>query len=54
MINMIKKILKKKEEPKKVKEKILILTEDKTFENEVAKSPDKQTKETKSTLTFGV
>ena len=41
MLNIIKKIFKKKEKPKKVEEEVLILTEDKTFENEI-----KQNKET--------
>ena len=59
MFEKIKKIFKKKTEakPKKV-EKVLVLDEDKTFENEV-KKPEikakvKETKETKSSLTFGV
>ena len=61
MLEKIKKIFKKKPKakakPKKVKE-VLVLAEDKTFENEVNK-PEvkvkvKQTKETKSSLTFGV
>ena len=61
MIEKIKKILKKKPKakakPKKVEE-VLVLAEDKTFENEVkkpeVKAKVKQTKETKSSLTFGV
>ena len=61
MLEKIKKIFKKKPKakakPKKVEE-VLVLAEDKTFENEVNK-PEvkvkvKQTKETKSSLTFGV
>ena len=61
MLEKIKKIFKKKPKakakPKKVKE-VLVLAEDKTFENEVnkpeVKAKVKQTKETKSSLTFGV
>ena len=61
MLEKIKKIFKKKPKakakPKKVKE-VLVLDEDKTFENEVkkpeVKATVKQTKETKSSLTFGV
>ena len=41
MLNIIKKIFKKKEKPKKIEEEVLILTEDKTLENKV-----KQNKET--------
>jgi len=59
MFENIKKIFKKKPKAKvkKVKE-VLVLDEDKTFENEV-KKPEvkvkpKDTKETKSSLTFGV
>ena len=61
MLERIKKIFKKKPKaktkPKKVKE-VLILDEDKTFENEVkkpeVKSETKETKsETTSSLTFG-
>ena len=61
MLEKIKKIFKKKPKaktkPKKVKE-VLILDEDKTFENEVkkpeVKSETKETKsETTSSLTFG-
>ena len=60
MLEKIKKIFKKKPKakakPKKVKE-VLVLDEDKTFENEVkkpeVKAKVKQTKETKSSLTFG-
>ena len=63
MLEKIKKIFKKKPKakvkakPKKVEE-VLVLNEDKTFENEVkkpeVKATVKQTKETKSSLTFGV
>ena len=61
MLEKIKKIFKKKPKakakPKKVEE-VLVLAEDKTFENEVkkpeVKTKVKQTKETKSSLTFGV
>ena len=63
MLEKIKKIFKKKPKakvkakPKKVEE-VLVLDEDKTFENEVkkpeVKATVKQTKETKSSLTFGV
>ena len=63
MLEKIKKIFKKKPKakakakPKKV-EQVLVLDEDKTFENEVkkpeVKATVKQTKETKSSLTFGV
>ena len=61
MLEKIKKIFKRKPKAKakakKVKE-VLILDEDKTFENEVkkpeVKSETKETKsETKSSLTFG-
>ena len=58
MLEAIKKIFKRKpkEKPKKVEE-VLVLDEDKTFENEVkkpeVKAEVKQTKETKSSLTFG-
>ena len=59
MFENIKKIFKKKPKakPKKVKE-VLVLDEDKTFENEVkkpeVKSETKETKsETTSSLTFG-
>ncbi len=61
MLEKIKKIFKKKPKvkakPKKVEE-VLILAEDKTFENEVkkpeVKSETKETKsETTSSLTFG-
>ena len=61
MLEKIKKIFKKKPKakakPKKVEE-VLVLAEDKTFENEVkkpeVKAKVKQTKETKSSLTYGV
>ena len=66
MLEGIKKIFKRKPKakvkakPKKVKE-VLVLAEDKTFENEVKKSEVKEVKETisetkaetKSSLTFG-
>ena len=61
MLEKIKKIFKKKPKakakPKKVKE-VLVLAEDKTFENEVKKPEVKETisetkPETKSSLTFG-
>ena len=64
MLEMIKKIFKKKPKekakPKKVKE-VLVLAEDKTFENEVKKPEVIEIKETvsetksetKSSLTFG-
>jgi len=57
MLERIKKIFKKK--PKaKVKEEVLVLAEDKTFENEIKKPEVKpETRETKSettsSLTFG-
>ena len=59
MFENIKKIFKKKPKakPKKVEE-VLVLNEDITFENEVkkpeVKAKPKDTKETKSSLTFGV
>ena len=64
MLEKIKKIFKKKSKakakakPKKVEE-VLVLDEDKTFENEVKKPEVKETvsetkSETKSSLTFGV
>ena len=63
MLERIKKIFKRKPKakakakPKKVEE-VLILDEDKTFENEVkkpeVKAKVKETKETKSSLTLGV
>ena len=63
MLEKIKKIFKKKPKakakakPKKVEE-VLVLAEDKTFENEVKKPEVKETvsetkAETKSSLTFG-
>ena len=64
MLEKIKKIFKKKpkakEKPKKVEE-VLVLSEDKTFENEVKKPEVIEVKETvsetkaetKSSLTFG-
>jgi hypothetical protein len=63
MLEKIKKIFKKKPKakaktkPKKVEE-VLVLDEDKTFENEVKKPEVKETisetkSETKSSLTFG-
>ena len=58
MFENIKKIFKKKPKakPKKVEE-VLVLNEDITFENEVKKpevtAKPKDTKETKSSLTFG-
>ena len=58
MFENIKKIFKKKpkSKPKKVEE-VLVLNEDITFENEVkkpeVKAKPKDTKETKSSLTFG-
>ena len=59
MLEKIKKIFKKKTKakPKKVEE-VLVLDEDKTFENEVKKPEVKETvsetkAETKSSLTFG-
>ena len=57
MLDKIKKIFKKK--PKaKVEEEVLVLAEDKTFENEIAKPQVNETvaetkSETKSSLTFG-
>ena len=57
MFEKIKKIFKKKPKakakPKKVEE-VLVLAEDKTFENEIAKPQVNETvAETKSSLTFG-
>ena len=64
ILKNIKKIFKKKPAVKKVKketkqkikeEEVLVLSEDKTYENEVIKKATKETKqETKSSLTFGV
>jgi len=61
MFEKIKKIFKKKPKPKakpKKVEEILVLAEDKTFENEIAKPQVNETvaetkSETKSSLTFG-
>tara|TARA_R110000824_G_scaffold15954_1_gene66761 strand:+ start:211 stop:399 length:189 start_codon:yes stop_codon:yes gene_type:complete len=62
MLEKIKKIFKKKlkvkAKPKKIKE-VLVVAEDKTFENEIkkpeVKSETRETKsETTSSLTFGV
>ncbi len=61
MLEKIKKIFKRKPKakakPKKVEE-VLVLAEDKTFENEIAKPQVNETvtetkSETKSSLTFG-
>ena len=61
MLEKIKKIFKRKpkvkEKPKKIEE-VLVLAEDKTFENEIAKPQVNETaaetkSETKSSLTFG-
>ena len=59
MLEKIKKIFKRKPKvkAKKVKE-VLVLAEDKTFENEIAKPQVNETvaetkSETKSSLTFG-
>ena len=53
-MEIFRRIFKKK---LKVEKEILILDEDKTFENEVKKpeikTKSKDTKETKSSLTFG-
>ena len=60
MLKTIKKLFTSKPEKKKIKvkkEEVLILKDeavDATFENEVKKSAVKETKETKSSLTFGV
>ena len=65
MLEKIKKVFtRKKPAEKKVKkevkqkikeEEVLVLSEDKTYENEVMKKATKETKqETKSSLTFGV
>ena len=62
MLEKIKKIFKKKPKAKSKKvEEVLVLAEDKTFENEVKKPEVKEIKETvsetksetKSSLTFG-
>ena len=61
MLEKIKKIFKRKPKikakPKKIEE-VLVLAEDKTFENEIAKPQVNETvaetkSETKSSLTFG-
>jgi hypothetical protein len=58
MLEGIKKIFKRKPKakakakPKKV-EKVLVLDEDKTFENEVKETISETKAETKSSLTFG-
>ena len=52
MFERIKKFFKKKEKEIFELPEILVL-EDITYENEVEKSKSKDTKETKSTLTFG-
>jgi len=60
MLDKIKKIFKRKPKAKaKAKEEVLVLAEDKTFENEInkpeVKSETRETKsETTSSLTFGV
>ena len=56
MFDKIKKIFKKKpkvEKEKRTYEKKIDHSNDITFENEVKKPEVKQTKETKSSLTFG-
>ena len=58
MVEKIKKMFKKKPKAKVKKvEEVLVLDEDKTFENEIkkpeVKAKPKDTKETKSSLTFG-
>ena len=59
MLDKIKKIFKRKPKAKaKAKEEVLVLAEDKTFENEInkpeVKSETRETKsETTSSLTFG-
>jgi len=57
MLDKIKKIFKRKSKAK-AKEEVLVLAEDKTFENEInkpeVKSETRETKsETTSSLTFG-
>tara|TARA_R100000664_G_C2722121_1_gene115254 strand:- start:563 stop:739 length:177 start_codon:yes stop_codon:yes gene_type:complete len=57
MLNKIKKIFKRKSKAKAKKE-VLVLAEDKTFENEIVKPQVNETvtetkSETKSSLTFG-
>jgi len=59
MLEKIKKIFKRKPKAKAKKvEEVLVLAEDKTFENEIAKPQVNETatetkSETKSSLTFG-
>ena len=57
MFEKLKNDFRKKTKPKKKikikKEDPLVLTEDITYENEVKKNLIKETKETKSSLTFG-
>ena len=56
MLERIKKIFKKKpkvEKEKRTYEKKIDHSNDITFENEIKKPEVKQTKETKSSLTFG-
>ena len=59
MLDKIKKIFKRKPKPKaKAKEEVLVLAEDKTFENEINKPQVNETitetkSETKSSLTLG-
>ena len=59
MFEKIKKIFKKKQKAKvKVAEEVLVLNEDKTFENEIVKPQVNETvtetkSETKSSLTIG-
>ena len=58
MLNKIKNIFKKKPKAKVEEKEILVLAEDKTFENEInkpeVKSETRETKsETTSSLTFG-
>ena len=51
--NVFRKKTKLKKKIKIKKEDPLVLTEDITYENEVKKNLIKETKETKSSLTFG-
>ena len=59
MLEKIKKIFKRKSKAKSKKvEEVLVLAEDKTFENEIVKPQENETvtetkSETKSSLTFG-
>tara|TARA_R110000796_G_scaffold71588_1_gene162478 strand:- start:547 stop:729 length:183 start_codon:yes stop_codon:yes gene_type:complete len=59
MLDKIKKIFKRKPKPKaKIEEEVLVLAEDKTFENEIQKSQvdervSETKSETKSSLTLG-